>query len=472
MNTTENLNSGCFKVDRKLVDSLLENSFGIPPLIAHAVLCGFGAGMTTPSTNANLPGSFAALRFACGCFGIGEKELAETLERMRRITKNPDTHFPKRLLRETLARAVNGKGRWLEALSTIHHEALYDRLRRERGEPLFSFTGTFSQETAFTLLRLYDALLPKLNCNGVPAADALWLLVENVFVPTVFIGMIEKWRFGLGTEWQGEACWYLPVKSGRDIQKPVSRVLDCWLRVAGFRTAYGVSQSLTRGKSGKSTRDEQTEKRWQTWKKSVERWRTGRTVQSVDKLHRLVETFAPKVAWLDEPGGWKARFTLAFAMQNLCDAMDGTFGSLSPHPSLALGEILRRIADERLVCDDGKILVGTHVFFASRLIQLQMRASGEWDQIAAKGPKSAGRTFPPEASDEEISRHRDELFWQSNSGNWFLEHLKQRAIASGNMKSASASVADQIGLDSYLFDLGVEQLNKLLDSKRKAADKR
>ena len=288
------------------------------------------------TSSSNLPSNFAALRFVCGCFGIGEKELAETLERMRRITKNPNEHFPRKLSREMLARAESGKSRWQESLSTIHREALYERIRRENGRPLFSFTGKITEETAFTLLTLYERVLPKLDCRGVSIAEVIWLLVENVFVPTVFVKLVEEWRFGLGTEWLGETCWYLPVKSDRGTDKPTSRVLDCWLRVAGFRTAYGVSQSLTRGKSDNSVLDEQTEKRWKTWKKSVERWRNGKSVQSVHRLHRLVEAFAANVAWLDDPVGWKARFTLAFAMQNLCEAMDESFESVSKQSSLAL----------------------------------------------------------------------------------------------------------------------------------------
>lgn len=428
--------------------------------------------MTTPSINANLPSSFAALRFICGCFGIGEKELAETLERMRRTTNHPDTHFPKKLSRETLARAVIGKSRWLEALSIIHREALYDRLCRDRGEPLASFTGTFSQETVLTLLRLYDALLPRLNCNGVPTADVIWLLVENVFVPTVYIKMVEEWRFGLGTEWQGEACWYLPTKCGRDIQTPVSRVLDCWLRVAGFRTAYGVSQSLTRGKSDKSAFDEQTEKHWKTWKKSVERWRTGRAVQSVDKLHRLVETFAPNVVWLDEWVGWKPRFSLAFAMQNLCDTMEQAFESISKQPSLALADMIRHIASERIACDDGKRLADPQIFFALRLIQLQMRANGEWAKIVNRIPRLEGRTFPPDVPDDEIARYKATIKGQVNPGNWLLDDLKQKANAAGRLKPVGASCADSSALDTYIIDRGAEELNKLLDSKRKEAGKR
>jgi hypothetical protein len=425
--------------------------------------------MKSPASN--LPSNFAALRFVCGCFGIGEKELAETLERMRGITKNPNAHFPKQLSREMLARAEKGKGRWQDSLSTIHREALYDRIRRDNGRPLFSFTGKIAEETAFTLLTLYERLIAKLDCKGVPFADVMWLLVENVFMPTVFIKLVEEWRLGLGTEWLGETCWYFPVKSDHGIDKPISRVLDCWLRVAGFRTAYGVSQSLTRGRPDRSVLDEQTEKRWKTWKKSVERWRNGKSVQSVHRLHRLVEAFAQNVSWLDDPAGWKARFTLAFAMQNLCEAIDESFESTSKRSSLALAAMLRHIADERIVCDDGKLLVATHTFFVTRLIQKQMRASGEWEKIAALVPPSAGRAFPPETSDAEIASYRNELHWQMNPGNWLLEHIKQKGLAEGRLKPDGNSTTGHIALDSYVFDLGVKELNKILESKRKGVGK-
>jgi hypothetical protein len=59
-----------------------------------------------------------------------------------------------------------------------------------------------------------------------------------------------------------------------------------------------------------------------------------------------------------------------------------------------------------------------------------------------------------------------------NSGNWLLEHLEQKAVVAGRLKPDGASCADYVALDSYIFDLGVAELNKLLDSKRKEAGKR
>jgi hypothetical protein len=124
-------------------------------------------------------------------------------------------------------RAENGKRRWQDALCILHREALYDRIRRDEGKPLFSFTGKVAEELAFSILRLYELLLPKLDIKGFSKAKALWVLVENVFVPTVWVKLALEWRRGLGTELQGETCWYVPLKSNGSIKKPISRVLDC-----------------------------------------------------------------------------------------------------------------------------------------------------------------------------------------------------------------------------------------------------
>ena len=100
-----------------------------------------------------------------------------------------------------------------------------------------------------------------------------------------------------------------------------------------------------------------------------------------------------------------------------------------------------------------------------------MRANGEWEKMVALVPISAGRAFPPETSDEEISRYRDEVNWQANPGNWLLERLREKAVAAGRLKPDSSSTAGYFALDSYVFDLGVEELNIILESKRKRAGK-
>lgn len=391
---------------------------------------------------------------------------------MRKASKNPNDDFPRKLWRVMLTRAETGTERWHNALVTLHREALYDRICRLEGKPLFSFTGKVTDEIAVSLLTLYERLVPKLDFKGVSKAEAMWVLVENVFVPTVFIKLAGEWRFGLGTEFQGKTCWYLPVKSNGQKAKPISRVLDCWLCVAGFRTAYGVSQSLSRGKPGKSDLDVQTAKLWKAWKKSIERWLDGKPVQSVQSLHRLVEVFARNVAWLDEPEGWKARFTLAFAMQNLCDSMDEFFKAVREDSSLMLADMLRRTSDERLAYDDDKFLASSHSFFAARLLQRRLQKEGEWNKMVASAPKSMSRSFPPEASDEQIATFRKQMNWQMNPGNWLLEFIKERAVLDGRLKRNDRSAEGYVALEAYIFDFGVDELNRLLDSKRKEAGER
>ena len=85
--------------------------------------------MKLPPDKSKFPNSFVAHRFVCGCFGIAEKDLTLTLERMRKITSDADKHFPRKLSGVMLMRAENGKGPWQDALFTLHREALYEALK-------------------------------------------------------------------------------------------------------------------------------------------------------------------------------------------------------------------------------------------------------------------------------------------------------------------------------------------------------
>lgn len=370
-----------------------------------------------------------------------------------------------------LMRAGKGEGPWIKGLSTLHREALCDRIRKDEGKPLFSFTGKVADEIIISLLTLYERLLPRLDFTGVSKPEAMWLLVENVFVPTVFIKLVAEWQYGLGTELQGETCWYLPVKSDGRTVKPIARVLDCWLRVAGFRTAYGVSQNLGSGKPTKTASDERTEKFWKAWKKRVERWLNGKPVQSVQSLHRLVGAFDKNVSWLDDSDNWRARFTLAFGMQNVCEAMDDSFSAICGDSSLRLADMLRRISDERLVCDDDKLLAGSHSFFAACLLQRRLQNEGEWEKVVESALKPMSGSFPLETSDEEIATFQRQMDWRMNPGNWFLQFIKERRVSDENLKLNDCSVEGSFALNEYIFETGVAELNHLLAAKRKEAGK-
>lgn len=386
-----------------------------------------------------LPNAYAALRFICRCCDIGEKELGYTLGNIRKITPEADKHFPKKISRTLLARAENGNGPWLDALRTLRLEALYDRIRRNNGSSLFSFTGAVTDRLVFSLMRLYEKLLPIFKPDGIPPPDTMWILVENLFAPTVFIELHQDWQRGLGTEFQGDACWYLPVRSEGKNLKPVQRVLDSWLRVIGYRTAYGVSGRI----GGPDLR------------RTVDRWRVGEVVPTVATLHKLVETFAQRVRWLDAPDDWKARFTLACAMQKLCDEMDEFFKDILPDSSRKLTDMFRRIENERIVSDDDKLLAGRQTFFATRLLQLRLQREGKWEtQVLSQVPKQAQRVFQVEVSDEELAQSRSKMERKMNPGNWFLEFIKQQVPAKLDMS-----------FEDYLFNIGVKELNCLLISK-------
>lgn len=203
--------------------------------------------------------------------------------------------------------------------------------------------------------------------------------------------------------------------------KPVPRILDCWLKVAGFRTAYGVSQDMGTG----------------PLRRNVDRWRKGEKVPSLATLHHLVDRFAAKASWLDDSPTWKTRFTLACAMQNLCDTMDVFFEEVCKDSSLKLAGIIKRISEERIVCDDEKFLADPYRFFAARLAQLKLKRDGKWEM------------------------------GQMSPGNNLLESIKNMAVSDARFRHNDGSVGNFIALEEYLFnDVGVNELNCLIKLKR------
>jgi hypothetical protein len=409
-----------------------------------------------------VPTIIQAHSFVCHCFGIGEKELSKNLERIRtnrakslrqerarKKIKKPEKSLPRKWWRNTPERAEAKNALWSDAVLTIQRETLSDHICRQEGKPLFSFTGKVTEEIAFSLLKIYEGLLPKLDIEGVSPEKLLWMLLENVFMPMVFIKLGQSWQRGLGTEFQGDLCWYLPIIEDGKKLKPIPRILDYWLRTAGFRTAYGVSQDM-----GTSP-----------LRRKVDRWRTGKIVPSLADLQQLVHKFAAKTSWLeDDSVVWKTRFTLACAMQRVCDAMDDYFKELCEDSSLKLTKLIKQITGERIVCDDEKILADPHRFFAARLWQLKLKLDGNWEKLVTLEPKPGG--FPAFISTEEDDRYRKELFRQMDPANRFLQFIEKTAVSDG------VSSRNCFALDDYLFDLGVSELNRILDSKRKEAGKR
>ena len=375
--------------------------------------------MKTASENPKLPNEIQAVSFVCRAFGIGRDELDATLKRMRDMTPESKKHFPEKIWRETVRRAKRDEDVWQEATKTVHREAAYDLIRRQKGKPIWSFTGKIADELVSVLLSLYARLLPKIELHGVSGTEALWVMLENVFIPTVYAKLVQEWRHGLGNEFLGEACWYLPIKSHGQIEKPFPRVLNYWMRVAGFQTTYQIAKA-----SGNFP-----------LRRKIDRWLGGGITPDPRVLQRLAKKFAAETSWLDEPDTWQSRLMVACAMQNISDFMDENFKPKRKDASLAMAKMFKRISKERIVCDNQKTLAGSHSFFAARLIQRRWQKDGKWQP--------------------------DQL----DHGNWFLEKIRTMAIADGCIEHSKSSARNYIMLDEYLFELGVSELNQLLRSR-------
>jgi len=189
-------------------------------------------------------------------------------------------------------------------------------------------------------------------------------------------------------------------------------------------------------------------------------------VPAISRLHELVEAFPKQVELLDYANSWNARFTLACAMQSMCDTMDNYFRATREDSSSALAGLFRRIAEERIVCDDSKLLAGTRTFFAVRLLQRHLQEEGEWEKVVPP-LKPMSVSLPSGVSDEEIEIRRQQMYKSGNPGNVFLEYIKDRLTCRINSDSGEVFAA----LDNQLFEFGVSELNRLLDVKRKRASK-
>lgn len=359
---------------------------------------------------------------------------------MRRREKEPDAYFPRRLNRVMLKEAEDGKGAWCDALEKVAYEALYDRIRRQRGQPLFGCAGDLTDRVTFALLRLYERILPGLNTDGVSQEEALWLVVSEVLVPTAFVELALKRQDGLGTEFRIETCWYLPIRKQGKWWGPVRTILHLWLRAAGFRNAHDLKKALNSDSA----------------RRSADRWIRGDFVPTIDALHGLVNRFGKNVDWLGERDAWKTRFTLACGTEHLWAAMENYFGE-RPNCSRRIGGMLRRIRKDAVAVDDGRVLADSYTFFAARLLQRRLQEEEKWtSQVMRFVPARAGRSFGKRTSEEAIEKYRRLVQWRMNPGNWFLRLMEREIAAEGCHGS----------LHERIMSIGVRELNRILDSKR------
>jgi hypothetical protein len=367
-------------------------------------------------------------------------EMDRMLQIMRKRETNPDKFFPKKLNRVMLNDGERGTGLWCDALTTVAHEALYDRILRQSDQPLLGFTGHLTERLSFAALRLYEKISPKLNTEGVSPADTLWVLFEEVFVPTIFLELALNWQRGLGTEFQIENCWYLPLIEKNARLNPISRVLRCWFRAAGFRYAHDLGKALD-----------------DSVRRKVDRWLSGECVPKLCEAHALVDQFADDVRWLDSPDDWKTRFTLGCASKKLCEAVDVFFQATQPDSSLKIVEMLQKINADGVAVDHGGVLAESHTFFAARLMQRRLQNEEKWDEeIMARVRDTQARKCPTNPSEDEIEQFRREIEWGMKPGNWFLEFINREVTTAKRGTN----------LQERIFDVGIHELNRILSTKR------
>lgn len=381
----------------------------------------------------NLPDEVQALFFACDCFALGEQQLKEYRMKLNRARAGTSISSEKReRVRQNLFQSIR------KAIQTPVSHATF-----------------VTDELVTRLLELYTKVSPRLQSHLTSNLDTMWLLAEHVLVPTAHLIIRQRRHLGLGTEFLGESCWYLPEMAGRQVRKPVHRVLDCWLRVAGLRTDYRVSKEMGT----------------EAVRRKVNRWLEGRNLPTLGELHNLADSFSAKVSWLDEPDSWKARFTLACAAQRAWDKVDEVFKPLCATPSVKLAQKFRDLASRQIFHDDQGLLVLPDTFFAACLVQARLQKDGSFEKIIAPARKERRATFGPDVPDAQIEQWKQQAERDANPGNWFVGFLRDKAIAAGRLRSKDDAMQTQFVLKEFLFDLGIEELNQLLRRENEKAGK-
>lgn len=388
----------------------------------------------SPSQTERLPDEVQALFFAGDCFALGEQQLNEYRMKLNRARADEKISPEEReRIRQNLFQGIR------KAIQTPVSHATF-----------------VSDELVTRLIELYVKVRPRLQSCRISNLDVMWPLAEHVLVPTAHLIIRQRCHLGLGTEFLGERCWYLPESVGRQVRKPVQRVLDCWLRVAGLRTDYRVSKEIG---------DEAV-------RRKVNRWLDGKNQPTLAELHGLVDEFSAKVSWLDEPDSWKARFTLACAAHKAWNRVDDVYRAVCPTPALKLAQKFRALFSQPILHDDEGLLVLTDTFFAVCLLQTRLQNAGTFEKIIAPARKERHATFGPDVPDAQIEQWKKQAERDANPGNWFLHFLRNKAVAAGRLRPDNDPMQAQFVLKEYVFDLGIEELNHFLPRENAKAGKR
>ncbi len=393
-----------------------------------------------------LPTPLAGILLVCGCFGVGSPQMKAVLAKLRAQESEPDKHFPEEITRELLRRAKLGQGKWLEAIATVASQALYDRLLRETSPPTGSVAGHFADRLSNSLPRLYHAAVPKLRVDGIPPQRVLWILVEEMFIPTAFLELKAARRRGLGTEFGTETCWYLPRVEKGQVVKPFQRVLQIWMNAVGFRFACDFKKQA--GSLGRKVQD----------------WLKGKYAASPEGIREMVGQFSDEARRFDNPEEWIGRLGLAAGMQELCVAVDQYFAPIYPNASLRFADLIKVPELGEVPVDLDGVLGQPRTFFAARLIQRRWKAEGIWQQRIASAQPSAPPHPSPDASDQELEDYRNDLMRLHSSGDHFLDALITELCPSA--KAEESEMQKGVFFSDFLFDRGLEELNAILDRER------
>jgi len=153
----------------------------------------------------------------------------------------------------------------------------------------------------------------------------------------------------------------------------------------------------------------------------------------------------------------QARFTLACAAQEAWDEIDTNFKPVCPAPSLQLARTFCDLAGRTVLHDVQGLLVLPGTFFATCLLQSRLEQEGRFEEIIAPAWRKRSAAFGIEVPDQELEQWRRQAEWEANPGNWFLEHIRKQEMSRGPFKRD-----DHPALKDFLFNLGIEELNRLV----------
>lgn len=344
-------------------------------------------------------------------------------------------------------------------------QALFERLRRDGRAPIGQATKILDRVAVYSL-KNYKALCQTIKFSPAHAEAAHWILLREIWAPTIYVVFLKHHAYGLGNEFRIPGNWYLPDKIDGGFQLPVSVLLDRWLRTTGLRTAYGVT---------KSTITRPTEKQANAWaaeKKKLENWLAGRVTPTLSDLNGLVVDYSEEVAWLDSADSWRARFLLVHVFSQACEKAETACAGKFQSPRAEISDVFTQLSAEAVWNDDDGILSDPSNYFAIRLWLKELEASGELKRIRDAMPKRISKSFGVDVTDAEIEARQREDKWAMNLGNHIAVHLERSAGLPEHVDNLQGLLARDEKLRAYLLSFAATKLNLMIYEEAKNAGER